>query len=149
MFSAIPVNNTCCLHSSLQLLQPPTSTHGASSGAFRMGKKRRHSLPWILTLESKDVHLRNNFNKPWFLCLPIQRKTLKSLPWDVSFLWLAILFDIWLYYLFILLWTFFVLLYKIFLCILPSPLPLWSSSSDLSERLPPRLYSSVRSPNKT
>ena len=37
---------------------------------------------------------------------------------------------------------------KKFLCILASPSPLWSSSSELPENLSPRLESSVRSPEE-
>ena len=58
---------------------------GANStpwGELRMEKDR------ILVLDSKGAYLRNNFNEPRLLYLPIYRKILlKSLTQDVWFLW--------------------------------------------------------------
>ena len=94
-----------------------------------------------LTLDNDDAYQKENFTKFRLLHLPIHRKALKSLTWDVwVFLWLVVIF--WCF-------TTFLLLFQQKLATLPPGLLLESSSSALFERLHPRLQSSVRSSNNT
>ena len=76
LLAAVSVNKEWCLPSS----QQPTW------GALRMEKKR------MLALDNQHVNQRNNFNESRLWHLPIHRKALKSLTWDVCFLWLVVIF---------------------------------------------------------
>ena len=99
---------------------------------FRIEKNR------ILALDSSGEYQRNNFNKPRLLHLPIHRKALNSLTWDVWFSLIRInLLMFWL---------------PVFVCllvlqklpyILVHPSLLYDGPSALSERLSPGLKSSV------
>ena len=84
---------------------------------------------------------RADFNEPRRLHLPTQRKALKSLTGDVCSLWLGVFF--WYSTTCYFSWA------KIHIHPGSSLLPLWSSSSDLSKRLSPRIQSSVMALNKT
>ena len=53
----------------------------------------------ILIREPLDAHLRKNFSDPRFLHLPIHRKVLKSLTWDICFCHKQS-FDAWLFFFF-------------------------------------------------
>ena len=109
-----------------------------------------HDVPWgecrmentrTLALDNGNAYQKGNFTKFSILHLPTQRKALKSLTSDVwVFVWLVVIF-----------WcsTPFLLLFQQKLATLPPCFVFESSSSALSERLPPRLQSSVRSSSKT
>ena len=60
--------------------------HGVPWGEFRMENTR------TLTLDNEDAYQKGNFTKFRLLHLPIQRKALKSLAWEVwFFLWLVVI----------------------------------------------------------
>ena len=131
-------------HSSKQQMLPsikPSASaithHSVPGGEFRMQKSRKYSVLWILAQASYDAYLRNNFSELRLLHLPIQRKALKSLLWDVCFLGLAVIFwclTTWFSFLFVCFFQ------QKFLYILSvSSLTSELSTSELSERLPPGL----------
>ena len=60
--------------------------HRCTLGQHRMGKHR------ILAPDSWGTYLRNDFSEPRLLHLPIHRKVLNSLPWDV---WFSLIIIFW------------------------------------------------------
>ena len=93
-----------------------------------------------LALDSWGANQRNDFSEPRLLHLPIHRKALDSLTWDVWFSLInsnLLMFQLPGFFL------------QKLLCVLAPPLPLQSSPFERSERLPPGLESSESQPNKT
>ena len=68
-----------CPPSSHQTLQPPHS-HMCTPRRLRM--RRMH---WILAPDSWGAYQRNDFSEPRLLHLPIHRKALNSLTWNIWF----------------------------------------------------------------
>ena len=101
MLPAISGNRGCCRHQAITL-QPPwvVSPEGTQDGNRMPAIKQsvtaatpKHA-PWgglrmrkhrILAPESWGAYQRNDFSEPRLLHLPIHRKALNSLTWDVWF----------------------------------------------------------------
>ena len=101
MLPAISVNKGCCSHQAITLqlpqwwaeprieigclpsrhqpLRPPPPLQRCTLRRLRMRKHR------ILAPDSWGAHQRNDFSEPRLLHLPIHRKVLSSLTWDVRF----------------------------------------------------------------
>ena len=119
-----------CLPPSHQPLQLPSAMHPEG---IQDGQEEDTGPRWLRCMSKEWFQ--------WLLHLPIHRKVLNSLAWDVwsSFinssllmLWLSIFFSL-----------------QKLLYILAPPLPLWSSSSELSEELTSRFKFSASLLNKT
>ena len=78
MLPAISVNKRCCSHQAITLQPPRWCT-------LRRLRMRKHR---ILALDSQGAYQRNDFNEPRLLHLPILRKALNSIAWDV---WLCLI----------------------------------------------------------
>ena len=114
-------------------LPSPPPTHRRALKGHRMGKNR------ILALISWGSYQRNDFHEPRLLHLPINRKGLNSLSWDIWFSLINSKF-----------WCYKLLSFRAkLLFILSPPFPILSRPSEPSERLPAGLESSVSPPNKT
>ena len=75
--------NVAC-HFSKQRCGHNATSHYSHPLQYTLGEFRTEENK-ILSLHSSDGYQSNNFNKLKYLHLPIQRKALKSLTWDVFF----------------------------------------------------------------
>ena len=114
-------NNICQLASSR--LQP-----FPKEGALRKHRMWKHR---ILIPDSWGAYQRNDFSEPRLLRLPIHRKVMNTLTWDI---WVSLINSNFWY-------SVSLPFVEKFLSILPPCLPSWSSFSQLSEELSPRLQS--------
>lgn len=85
---------TECLHHPVRQevkAQPMQSlTHSAAWREYSTNNRTKHSVLQIY--RPFDAYLSKIFNDSRFLHLPVQRKALKSLTWDICFLELPVIF---------------------------------------------------------
>ena len=120
-------NTGVCCHFLLQWISPTQESNprvlffSALVGGF--------FTSWVTRQESQGACQRNDFSESKLLHLPIYRKVLNSLIWYIL---LSLTNSN------LLMYQLLVFLAKLLFTLVP-PLSLWSSPSELSESLPPRL----------